>query len=246
MTSGMPPALCQPFITFSRIQYWCWRWSSNMLATWCQEWAQWKRPWCWERLKAKREAGGRGWNGLIASLTQWTWIWANSGRWWRTEEPSMLQSMGLQRAGHNLATERQVHFNPHFKYVYGICVCLTTQGRWEQACLLLFTLHYDRPLVIPKGNQSWIFIGRTDAEAPTLWPPDPKHWLRKDPDAGKDEGRQEEKGMTEDEMVGWHHQLDGHESEQAPGVGDGQGGLVCCRSWGRGESDTTERLNWTN
>ena len=88
-------------------------------------------------------------------------------------------------------------------------------------------------------NQSWIFIGRTDveAEAPTLWPPDGKSQLiGKDSDAGKD-WRQEEKGMKEDEMVGWHHQLDGHEFEQAPGVGDGQRSLVCCSPWGCKESD---------
>ena len=102
--------------------------------------------------------------------------------------------------------------------------------------------------VHPKGNQSWIFIGRADVEAetPTLWPPDVKNWLiRRDPDAGKD-WRQEEKGMTEDEMVGWHHWLNGHEFEQAPGVGDGQGGLVCCSPWGRKKSDMNERLNWTD
>ena len=94
-----------------------------------------------------------------------------------------------------------------------------------------------------KRNQSWIFIGRTNAEAPILWPPDVKTWLiGKDPDTGKD-WRQEEKGMTEDEMAGWHHWLDGHEFEQAPGVGDGQGSLVCCSPWGRKESDTTEWLN---
>ena len=101
--------------------------------------------------------------------------------------------------------------------------------------------------VNPKGNQSWIFIGRTDAKAETLvlWPRDVKNRLiRKDSDAGKD-WRQEEKGMTEDEMVEWHHQLDGHEFEQAPGVGDGQGSLACCSSWGHKESDTTEWLNWT-
>ena len=89
--------------------------------------------------------------------------------------------------------------------------------------------------VNPKGNQSRIFIGRTDAEAetPILWPPDVKNRLiGKDPDAAKD-GRQEEKGMTEDEMVGWHHQLDGHEFEQAPGYGHGQGSLACCSPWGR-------------
>ena len=99
----------------------------------------------------------------------------------------------------------------------------------------------------PKGNQSWIFIGRTDAaaETPILWLPNAKNRLiGKDPDAGQD-WRQEEKGMTEDEMVGWHHQLDGHEFEQALGVGDGQGGLACCSPWSCKESHTTERLNRT-
>ena len=101
--------------------------------------------------------------------------------------------------------------------------------------------------VHPKGNQSRIFTGRTDAEvdAPILWAPDVKNWLiGKDLDAGKD-WRQEEKGTTKDEMVGWHHQLDGHEFEQAPGVGDGQGGLVCFSPQGQKESDMTEQLNWT-
>ena len=90
------------------------------------------------------------------------------------------------------------------------------------------------------GNQSWIFIRRTNVEAPVFRPPDAKNWLiRKDPDAGKD-WRQEEKGMTEDEMVGWHHQLDGHEFEQALGAGDGQGSLTCCSQWGCKELDTTK------
>ena len=102
--------------------------------------------------------------------------------------------------------------------------------------------------VSPKGNQSWIFIGRTDvkAEMPILWPPDAKNWLhRKKPDTGKD-WRQEEKGTTEDEMAGSHHQLYGHEFEQASKIGDGQGSLACCSLWGRKESDTTERLNWND
>ena len=99
----------------------------------------------------------------------------------------------------------------------------------------------------PKGDQSWVFIGRTDVEAetPILWPPDAKSWLFwKDPDAGKD-WEQEEKGMTEDEMVGRHHRLNGHEFGYTPGVGDGQGGLMCCGSWDCKELDTTEQLNWT-
>ena len=101
--------------------------------------------------------------------------------------------------------------------------------------------------VHPKGGQSWVFIGRTnvEAETPILWPPDAKSWLiGRDPDAGKDWG-QEEKGMTEDEMVGWHHQLNGHGFGWTPGVGDGQGVLACCGSWGHKESGTTEQLNWT-
>ena len=100
--------------------------------------------------------------------------------------------------------------------------------------------------VNPEGNQSWVFIGRTDVEAevPMLWPPDENWLIEKDPDAGKD-WRQEEKGMTEDEMVGWHHQLNGLEFEQAPGIGDGQGSLVCWSPWGSKESDMTEQLNWT-
>ena len=124
---------------------------------------------------------------------------------------------------------------------------------------------WGRPLRVPwttgRSNQSivkeitpdldWlevqsVLIGRTDAEAetPILWPPDAKNWLtRKDPDSGKD-WRQEEKGPTEDKVVGWHHQLSGHEFEQAPGV-DGQGSLACCSPWGFKESDMTEQLNWT-
>ena len=99
----------------------------------------------------------------------------------------------------------------------------------------------------PKGNQSWVFTGRTDfeAETPILWPPHAKSWLiGKDSDAGRDWG-QEEKGTTEDEMAGCHHWLNGHEFEWTPGVDDGQGGLAHCGSWGHKESDMTERLNWT-
>ena len=115
--------------------------------------------------------------------------------------------------------------------------CGVGEDSWES-----LGLQGDQP-VHPKGNQSWIFIGRTDAEAetPILWPFNGKNWLiGKDPDAGKD-WRWEEKETTEDNMVGWHHGLNGHEFEQAPGVGDGQGGLACCRV---GHNWATE-LNWT-
>ena len=99
-----------------------------------------------------------------------------------------------------------------------------------------------------KGDQSWVFFGRTDAKAeiPVLWPPHAKSWLiGKDSDAGRDWG-QENKGMTEDEMAGWHHWLDAHEFEWTLGVGDGQGGLAYCNSWGCKELDTTELRNWTS
>ena len=116
-------------------------------------------------------------------------------------------------------------------------------GCWRR---LLSLFHSNEiKTVSPKGNQPWISIRRTDAEAeaPILWPPDAKSWfIRKDPDAGKD-WRQKEKGTTEDEMVGWHHQLNGHEFEQALGDGKGQGSLVCCNPWVHKESDTTEWLN---
>ena len=127
--------------------------------------------------------------------------------------------------------------------------------RWAPKSWYLWTVVLEKTLespfdckeikpVNPKGNQSWIFVGRTDAEAPILWPPDVKSWLiGKDPDAGKD-WRQEEKGTTEDEMVGWHHWLDGHKFEQAPGVGDRQESLACCSPSSPKESDMTEQLNW--
>ena len=120
--------------------------------------------------------------------------------------------------------------------------CGVGEDSWESPldCKEIQPIH-------PKGDQPWVFIGRTDAEAetPILWPPDAESWLIwKDSDAGKDWG-QEEKGMTKDEMAGWHHQLNGHGFGQTLAVGDGQGGLACCGSWGRKESDTTEQLNWT-
>jgi len=99
-----------------------------------------------------------------------------------------------------------------------------------------------------EGDRPWDFFGRNDAKAetPVLWPPHAKSWLiGKVSDAGRDWG-QEEKGTTEDEMAGWHHWLDGRESEWTPGVGDGEGGLACCDSWGRKESDMTERLIWSD
>ena len=96
---------------------WCWSWNSNILATWCKELTHWKRPWCWERLKVGGEGDDRGWDGWMASPTQWTWVWISSGSWWWTGRPGVLQSMGLQRVGHDWVTELNlfllVYFSPH-------------------------------------------------------------------------------------------------------------------------------------
>ena len=128
-------------------------------------------------------------------------------------------------------------------WINGICICVVLEKTLESPldCKEIQPIH-------SKGDQSWMFFGRTDAkvETPILWPAYVKSWLiGKDSDAGRDWG-QEEKGMTEDEMAWWHHQLDGREFGWTPRVGDGQGGLVCCDSWGHKELDTTERLNWTD
>ena len=89
---------------------WCWSWSFNTLATWCKEPTHWKRPWCWERLKAGGEGDDRGWDDWMASSTQWTWVWASSRREWRTGKPGVLQSMDSQRVKHDSATEQQRRF----------------------------------------------------------------------------------------------------------------------------------------
>ena len=143
-----------------------------------------------------------------------------------------------------------------FPVVIYDCECRSIKKGWapKNWCLPAVVLKktLDSPLdskeihpVNPKGDQSWEFIGRadTEAEAPILWPPDAKSQIiGKDPDAGKDWG-QEEKGTTEDEMVGWHHRLNGHEFEQTPGDSEGQGSLECCSPWGQKGMDTTEQLN---
>ena len=87
------------------LEEWCWSWNSNTLATWCEEPTHWKRPWCWERLRVRGEGDDRGWDGWMASLTQWTWVWVGSGSWWWTGKPGVLLSMGSQSVGHNWATE---------------------------------------------------------------------------------------------------------------------------------------------
>ena len=128
-----------------------------------------------------------------------------------------------------------------FSYIYIWTVVLERALESPLDCQEIQSVH-------PKGDQSWIFIGRTDAEAEAsiLWPPNVKNWLiGKDPDAGKD-WRQEEKGTMEDEMVRWHHQLNGHKFEQALEVGDEQGSLACCSPWGHKELDMTKWLNWTD
>ena len=193
---------------------------------------------------------------------------------WR-EEPGRLQSMGLQRAGYDWATSlslsdsilksrdialpAKVHLVKAMVFPVVMYRCESwTVNKAECQRIDAFELWCWRRLespveskeiqpVHPKGNQSWVLIGSTDAEAetPILWPPHVKSWLiGKDPDAGRDLA-QEKKWTTEDEIARWHHRLNAQEFGWTPGVGDGQGGLVCCDSWGHKESNTTEWLSWT-
>jgi len=175
------------------------------------------------------------------------------GRKSMTNLDSILKSRDITLPTNVPIVKAMVFFNSHV-WMWE----LHYKESWAQKNWCFWTVKLEKTLsssldcneiqpVNPKGNQSWIFIGRTDAEAetPILLPPDAKNCLIwKDPDAGKG-WRQEEKGTTEDETAGWHHQLDGHEFEQAPGVADGQGSLVCHSPWCHKKLDTTEWLNWT-
>ena len=113
---------------------WCWSWNSNTLAIWCQELTHWKRPWCWERLRAGGEGDDGGWDGWMASLTQWIWVWVNSGSWWWTGRPGMLQFMGSRRVRHNWATELDwTEHSTALWYTMGISAvycCKTMQNVW--------------------------------------------------------------------------------------------------------------------
>ena len=127
-------------------------WNSNTLATWCQELTHWKRPWCWERLKAGGEGEDRGWDGWVASPTQWTWTWANSRRQWRTGTPGVLPSMGSQRAGHDWATKQQqeqpvstrpLHQDPCFSDAFSWNVLNTEQIKYICVTIINIYVLYD-------------------------------------------------------------------------------------------------------
>ena len=129
---------------------WCWSWSSNTLDTWCKEMTHWKRPWWWERLRAG-EGGGRGWDGWMASPTQWTWVWATSRRWWRTGKPGVLQPMRSQKVGYDLVTEQLLRFilsqkdikmlHRNVGFTSKIRTQLIFQGQFAEL-LYLFLFHY--------------------------------------------------------------------------------------------------------
>ena len=176
----------------------------------------------------------------MASPTRWTWVWVNSRRWWWTGRPGVLRFMGLQRVGHDWATELnwtewlmwcEITLRDVRCEIVCVCMCvwmweLDYKESWALKNWCFWTVVSEKTLespldckeiqpVHPKGNQSWTFIGRTDAraETPIFWPPDAKNWITgKDSDAGKN-WRQEEKGTTEDKMGGWHYQLTGNEFE---------------------------------
>ena len=122
---------------------WCWSWNSNTLASWCEELTYLKRPWCWERLKAGGEGDNRGWDGWMASLTQWTWVWVNSRGWWWTGRPGVLQSMGSQRVGHDWMTELNwPAWRGLLLYSTSLCLLGTGASLWTSSTVVL-------PMVFP-------------------------------------------------------------------------------------------------
>ena len=134
---------------------WCWSWNSNTLATWCKELTHLKRPWCWERLKAEGEGDNRGWDGWMVSLTQWRWVWVDSGSWWWTGRPGMLWSMGSRRVGHDWATElnwNQTHTLQE----------KNTPG-WYTSLTLVYNLQQNTSKLIPTiDDQMWFSWGLLD------------------------------------------------------------------------------------
>ena len=171
--------------------------------------------------------------------------WATELNWTTVQSKAILAPKGSSSQGYGFSSSHVWMWELDYKESWAHNWCFWTVVLEKT---LESPLDYkDIQPIHPKGDQSWVFIGRTDVETetPILWPPDAKSWLNwKDPDTGKDWGK-EEKRMTEDEMVGWHHQHNGHGFGWTLGVGDRQGGLVCCSSWVRKGSDTSEWLNWT-
>ena len=124
---------------------WCWSWSSNTLATWCEEPIHWKRPWCWERLRAGGEGADRGWDDWMASPTQWTWVWTSSRWWWKTGKPGVLQSMGSQRVGHDLVTDQQQNWTSGYPLNLDASRLVYSIPKYNQLCSLTLV------------SKTWIF-----------------------------------------------------------------------------------------
>ena len=121
---------------------WCWSWNSNTLTTWCEEVTYWKRPWCWARLKAGGEGDKRGWDGWMASPTQWTWVWASSGNWWWTGKPGVLQLIGLQRVRQQLIFNLELSSSPLVPWYFSHSACDTLLSHGVVHIYPLFFLLY--------------------------------------------------------------------------------------------------------
>ena len=134
---------------------WCWSWSSNTLATWCEELTHWKRPWCWEGLGAGGEGDDRGWDGWMASLTRWTWVWASSGRWWWTGRPGVLQSVGSRKVRHDWATEMNSENNTLQAQGLALATLLCPRDRPGKSTGVGFAMPVSRGPFWPR-NETWI------------------------------------------------------------------------------------------
>ena len=209
----------------------------------------WRRK--WQPTPVFLPGESQGWGSLVGCH-----LWGRTRTWQKQLSSSSSSRQHIKKQRHYFANKGRSSQRYGFSSSHVWMWELDYKESWVLKNWCFWTVVLEKTLespldckeiqpVHPKGNQSWMFIGRTDAEAETsiLWPVDVKScFFGKDPDAGKD-WRREEKGTAENEIVGWHHWLNGHELEQGPGVGDGQGGLACCSPWDCKESDTTEQLN---
>ena len=150
---------------------WCWSWNSNTLATWCKELTHWKRPWCWERLRAGGEGDDRGWDGWMASLTWWTWVWVDFGSWWLTGRPGVLRFMGLQRVGHDWVTELNSGILPSHRKEWNDAICNNMDStrdcptQWsESERQTLYDVTYIWNLI----SHKWIYQQNTDCSLKVL------------------------------------------------------------------------------
>ena len=218
-----------------------------------KNWLIGKRPWCWERLKPRGEGNNRGWDGWMASPTQWTWVWVNSRSWWWTGKAWHAAVQGVAKSWHDWATELKWtdSFSSSNVWIWELDHreawvpnkwCFSNCGAGEDSILRVpWTARRSNQSILKEINPAYSLEGlmlKLQDFGDLMQTVD----SLEDSDAEKD-WEQEDKMVKEDEMIGWHHRLNGHGLNKLLQVREGQGSLACCSPWGRKESDTTEWLN---